>query len=152
MSWLLRSFGYPFHFKNSHNWGWILIMNPCGRGFHDAANFFLNFFLEPLYCYSENEEKNTLWKQNNKEKNALPETDWTFVPDKCEDLICPCWKRVSVRLLYGLNYGFCLQTKENWCVYKKQTFFKNNASHFLCYISVISSFQSCPFWTSVLIF
>jgi hypothetical protein len=24
------------------------------------------------------------------EKNALPETDWTFVPDKCEDLICPC--------------------------------------------------------------
>jgi hypothetical protein len=56
----------------------------------------------PRCCYFEKEEKNRLGKQNNNNNNnnkiiiiiiiikPLPETDWTFVADKCEDLICTC--------------------------------------------------------------
>lgn len=52
-------------------------MNPFGRGFHDAAIL-------------KKKRKMDLGNKIIKEKDTLPETGWTFVPDKCEDLICPC--------------------------------------------------------------
>ena len=63
-------------------------MNPFGRGFHDAANW---FFFVPLCCYFEKKRKMDLGNKIIKgKKKSLPEADWTFGADKCEDLICPC--------------------------------------------------------------